>query len=458
MSALLTAALLFVQPAPAVDWKTLALDTYPPDARAQIASARDAAIKQPQSADAAGQVALTLHAWDQFELAAAAYADARRLAPQSVDWWVLSGILASRMGRHDLAAEFFGKAESLAPSPLLLLRHADALLESGQLEAAQVAYEAAVKLPDAEPGARYGLGRIANSLGDVASARTHLERAVALVPNFGAAHYALAQLQRKAGDLAAARMSIAMQQRCLTCWPMPADPWAARLAEVRTDAAAVLRRGLAAAGTATGDAQAIALHEEALARRPDLLQARINLITLYARTGNLAAAERHYRAAVATGTQLAEAHQAFGLALATAGESAKAEPVLRLAVAANPLDAASHNALGLICETSGRPADAESAYRLAVEADPRTRIYRFNHARVLVNSGRLDEALAELSRLRSPDDAESARYVFAAAAVHVRKGDLATARQLSEDALARAQRYGLKDLAAAIERDLAKIR
>ena len=53
-----------------------------------------------------------------------------------------------------------------------------------------------------------------------------------------------------------------------------------------------------------------------------------------------------------------------------------------------------------------------------------------------------------------PDDAESVRYVYAAAAVYVRKGDIATGRRLSEEALARARRHGLTDLAAAIERDL----
>jgi hypothetical protein len=83
---------------------------------------------------------------------------------------------------------------------------------------------------------------------------------------------------------------------------------------------------------------------------------------------------------------------------------------------------------------------------------------RFNHARVLVALGRLDEALLLLSDLALPDDAESVRYVHAAAAVHIRKGDVAIGRRLSEEALARARRYGLADLAAAIERDLEKLK
>ncbi len=361
------------------------------------------------------------------------------------------------MGRHDVAAENFGKAVALAPSPLLALRYADALLDSGQLEAARTAYDAAVAMPDAEPAAHYGRGRLAMTAGEMTRARAEFERAVALVPTFGAAHYALAQVQRKGGDLAAARASIARQQQCLACWPMPPDPYVARVAAVRDDAAALLQRGLDLAGR-SDDARAIALHEDAVARNPGLLQAHVNLITLYARTGNLPRAEEHYRAVVARGTQLAEAHHAFGLALLAAKEPARAEPVLRLATEGNPQDAEAHNALGLIQESGGRLAEAEAAYRQAVAANPRVRGLRFNHARVLVTMGRLDEALAQLSQIESPDDAESVRYVYAASALHVRKGDVATGRRLGEEALARARRHGLTDLAAAIERDLQKLK
>ena len=64
---LIASALL--QPA-APDWSSLPLDTYPAAARTQIGAARDAATEQPASAEAAGQLALVLHAWEQFDAAA----------------------------------------------------------------------------------------------------------------------------------------------------------------------------------------------------------------------------------------------------------------------------------------------------------------------------------------------------------------------------------------------------
>jgi type IV pilus assembly protein PilF len=169
-------------------------------------------------------------------------------------------------------------------------------------------------------------------------------------------------------------------------------------------------------------------------------------------------AEEHYRAVKDAGTQLAEAHRAFGLALLAAGDMTRAEAVLTEAVAGNPLDAESLNGLGLIQERQRRLADAEVSYRRAVAANPRLRGLRFNHARSLVGLGRLDDALAQLTLLASPDDAESARYVYAASAVAVRTGDVALGRRLGEDALSRARRHGLTDLAATIERELQKLR
>jgi tetratricopeptide (TPR) repeat protein len=439
------------------DWRAIPIDSYPTAARAQIAAARDAAVASPDSAAAAGQLGLVLHAWEQFDLAAEAYAAARRLAPTDAQWWALSGTLAMRMGRHDLAAEYFAAAAGRAPSPLLVLRHADALLDSGQLAAARAVYERAVTMREAEPAARYGLGRLATTAGDLATARTELERAIALVPTFGAAHYALAQVQRRQGDLAGARASLARQQQCLACWPMPDDPYTTRVGAVRDDAAALLARAVQAAAS-IDDAQSIALHEEVLAKAPNSLQARTNLITLYARTGNLVRAEEEYRRVVASGTQLADAHRAFGLALASARKLDAAAPILTLAAEANPHDAAVHNALGLVHETQSRPLDAEACYRRAAAAAPEIRGYRFNLARVLVGQRRLDEALDQLVPLAQPDDAESVQYVYATSAVLVRRGDIAGGRRMGEDALARARQHGLDDMAAVIERELQKLK
>ncbi len=452
LTALLTFSVATAQP----DWRAIPIETYPDASRADITKARDAALVSPTGASI-GQLGLVLHAWEQFDLAAEAYAQARRLEPTHVDWWVFSGLLASRAADHATAADFFARAVTLAPSPLLQLRLADALLDGGRPDEARKAYERARADREAEPAARYGLGRVALAAGDIATARAEFERALAIVPTFGAAHYGLAQVQRKLGDLNGAQASLERQQACLTCWPMPNDPWSARLGAVRTDAATLLSQGVQVAGSPQDVVDAIALHERALARDGSLVQARVNLITLYARAGDIAKAEAQYHEVLRAATQAAQAHHAFGIALATAGDFEKAGPILRQAVHGNPLDAAAHNALGLIAEGARRPADAQAAYLRAIDADPRIRMFRFNYARLLTNTGRLADALAQLTRLSEPDDAESVRYVYATSAVYARSGDRAQARRLGLEALARARRHGALELAQVIERDLQKL-
>ena len=60
---------------------------------------------------------------------------------------------------------------------------------------------------------------------------------------------------------------------------------------------------------------AIAAHEAALALDPSIAQAHANLIVLYGRARDWPKAEAHYRAVVALGFNLADAHYDYGVLL-----------------------------------------------------------------------------------------------------------------------------------------------
>jgi hypothetical protein len=77
---------------------------------------------------------------------------------------------------------------------------------------------------------------------------------------------------------------------------------------------------------------------------------------------------------------------------------------------------------------------------------------------MLIALGRNDEAIRELEQLTEPRDAEAPRYLFALATAHVRAGhrDEGIARAIDARQLAR--QHGQDDLAAAIERDLARLK
>ena len=94
---------------------TIALESFPPAARAGLATALAEARSRPTDPLAAGGLGITLQAWEQWEGAHAAYLRAQALAPDVADWWYLDGMVLQRLVRHAEAAERFERA--LAASP-----------------------------------------------------------------------------------------------------------------------------------------------------------------------------------------------------------------------------------------------------------------------------------------------------------------------------------------------------
>src|SRR5947209_5927504 len=79
----------------------LPVDTsgYLPVIRAQIEKVTAAAKERPHDAGAAGMLAMTLHAYSQYDAAAAAYSRALFLQPRNFDWVYLLGAVEMAQGR-----------------------------------------------------------------------------------------------------------------------------------------------------------------------------------------------------------------------------------------------------------------------------------------------------------------------------------------------------------------------
>jgi tetratricopeptide (TPR) repeat protein len=458
VAAMLSAAMIAAVQSPGGPAGQLpAMDTasLPPDAATAIAQAYTAAERQPDDPALVGHLAMVLHAWEEWDSAAATYRLAQKLAPRDHRWWHLAGLLETRRGRHEEALHLFERAADLAPGELAVrLRVAEARLETGDLEGSERLFTELARHSSTVAAAEYGLGRAAMSRGDAAKALLHFDTAVAAYADFGAAHYGRAMALRRLGRTAEAAEALDRQQQCLPCWPAAGDAVAESLADVRKDAGAVLRRGIALARDGQ-DRLAIEAHERALALDPTLGQARVNLITLYGRAGEWARADAEYHEALRHGTHVAEAHANYAQVLLAERRAADAVPVFRRALEANAADARAWNGLGLALETTGDTAGASAAYRQAVVHAPTFRTARFNYARTLVAAGRLEEAIAELEKIRLPEDDETPRYLFALSAALVRAGKVERGRAEAVAALALARRYGQSDLAATIERDLA---
>jgi tetratricopeptide (TPR) repeat protein len=436
----------------------LALDTYPPMARDRISKAYKDAIARPSDVAAIATLARVLHAWDLWEPAHESYTRCQSLAPANLECQYLDALVLQRLARHADAAGRFKQALAAKPGYLpARVGLAEALLEANDYGESRPMFESLIAEAPAAPAAEFGLGRIDAARGAHDRAVEHFQRAIGLFPEFGPAYYALALSYRAMGRVDDARSALAKHAQYGARWPALEDPVRDSVAALRDDAAATLRRGVRFAET--GDiTQAIAAHEAALAKDPSLAQAHANLIRLYGQAGNWAKAEEHYRAAVALGGELSEAHYDYGVLLSLQEKWDLAADAYRKALALNPAYVQAHNNLGQILERQREFEAAAGEYRQAVEGQPTFRLARFNLGRMLLALGRNDEAIAELQKLLQPQDSETPRYMFGLSAAYLRAGQRDQAVKWATEARRLALEYGQQELAAIIERDLAKIK
>jgi tetratricopeptide (TPR) repeat protein len=144
---------------------------------------------------------MVLHAWEQFDAAAAAYARAGSSSRGSTGS-TLAGQVETRLAHHDAAARLLtgGRPpESGRPVPARLAL-ADALLRVRRRRTARPEY-AKLTSGASAPHADTGLAAYARGPGDHQGALAHLQTAVELYPEFGAAWYTLGMAQRNSDSL-----------------------------------------------------------------------------------------------------------------------------------------------------------------------------------------------------------------------------------------------------------------
>ena len=423
-----------------------------------MATAYREAAARPFDADAVCGLARLLHAWEQWEGAHQAYTRCQLLAPRVFDWFYLDALVLQRLARHDAAAGPLRQALTLVPGYLpARLRLAESLYEAGDLKESHDLFESLASERAAAPAAELGLGRIAAAEGRHDRAIVHLQRAIQLFPEFGSAHYALALSYRALGRTEEARGAVAGHAQFGPRWPAVDDPVRAALTSIRDDAEANLQLGIRLSGE--GDlAGAIAAHEAALARDASLARAHANLITLYGQRGDFVKAEEHYRAVVALGVNLSSAHYDYAVLLGMQEKWDLAADAYRRTLIMDPTYVQARNNLGQVLERQRQFGEAADEYRQAVESQPTFRLARFNLGRMLLALGRNEEAIAELAKLSQPQDSETPRYIFLLSAAHVRAGHKDDGIKWATEARRLALEYGQQDLAAIIERDLAKLK
>ena len=186
----------------------------PPLARAEKAVAaqieglvqavREAVGAREGLAAAYGALAQVFHAYEFMDAAAAAYENARRLAPRDARWAHLLGALREQTGAFDAAVDLYQQALRLEPGAhVAQLRLANVYLQLDRRGEARTQFEAQrARFP---ASALTGLGEVALRERRFADAIRLLEDALRRAPHATSLHYSIGMAYRGLGRLDEAR-------------------------------------------------------------------------------------------------------------------------------------------------------------------------------------------------------------------------------------------------------------
>jgi tetratricopeptide (TPR) repeat protein len=221
----------------------------------------------------------------------------------------------------------------------------------------------------------------------------------------------------------------------------------------KAEASELLKRGAALEGRGKIE-ESIAAHEQALALDPHLVQAHINLISLYGRTKQPEKAERYYHDALAINPDLPDVHYNFGVLLTGQDRLGEAAQAFQRCLQLNPHSAEAHHNYAALIEGEGGLDEAAAHYRKAIENKTGYAAAHFRLGRILVNQEKLSEAIAQFRLALEPEDAETPRYLYALGATYIRAGDKPNGIRYLREALKRASALKQTQLVNSLERDL----
>ncbi|HKQ76841.1 MAG TPA: tetratricopeptide repeat protein [Blastocatellia bacterium] len=233
----------------------------------------------------------------------------------------------------------------------------------------------------------------------------------------------------------------------------PSTPGAVGSAEMNARASEHLKRG-ASLETAGKIEESIVAHEQALEINPGLVQAHINLISLYGRTKRFDKAEKAYRNALAINPELPDIHYNFGVLMAGQERFQEAAQAFQSCLRFNPYYAEAHHNYAVLIEREGKLDEAAAHYRKAIENKSGHRSAHFHLGRILVNQNRLSEAIEHFLQTLAPEDEDTPRFTYALGATYIRAGDRQKGVHYLREALTRASALNQTRLASSIERDL----
>ncbi len=424
-----------------------------PRVRAQIEEAYLLAQSEPPSGDAAGRLGMLLQANLRLDEARLCFERAAALSPGTFRWTYYLAVVQAIAGRFGEAADSYRAALALDPGyGPAQLGLADNLLESGDPGQAMEAYRSILASNPESAPAQYGYGRALLALGEAERAVQALEEACRLFPEFGAAHYALALAYRESNQTEEAESHLELYRRHGAAAP-PADD--RLLAEVRELGGSfeAMRKGVEMTGAGRLE-EAEEAFLEAAEDPAVALGAHSNLVIVYTRLGRFDDADDHYRKAASMNPDSEDMHFNYGVLLAMQDRSREAAAAFEAAIRINPLNAEAHMNLGYMAERNEDAEHAEASYRKALELQPGHAGASFRLGRLVLHRGDSGEAIDRFETSLATEGEHQLQSLYGLATAHAIAGNLETAIETGERALARARAEGNSQLAELIARDI----
>lgn len=399
-------------------------------------------VPNEDKAAAIGGLGQTYYAFDLLEPALTCFEQAQDFAPDGARWHYLAGLVASTLGRSELARINFEQAvrtEEAALSALVAL--ADLHLAGGRPEVALPLYRQALQIEGGDAIGHFGTGRALAALGQTQEAAQHFAAVLKLQPEASAVHYPLARVLMALGRTADAERHLSRRGDRSVRYP---DPVRGEIADVKALVAFqvvhsmavqveprppehILRFALTYIGDLDGTVQAfenvmqrpdlqdapkrqrailhyvaggVALRQEldtsarehleqAVALDPELIEPRILLGNQRAREGDFIGAIEHFSAAIEQRSTDTELLLKRATALLNANRTDDARADLEQILTAHPNHLQASIRLAELEEVEGRPVDADGRLAQLVNSHPG------GEARLAV-----ERAWAELERRR----------------------------------------------------------
>jgi tetratricopeptide (TPR) repeat protein len=442
---------------PLVALPPLDLAKFLPAVKARIEPAYTAATANPDNPDLVGKLGMLLAAHDQLDAAGACYERAHGLDPKSFRWTYYLGLARAAQGKTAQAITILRESLRLDPGYVpARLKLAEVLLAENQFVESEKEYQKVLTSKPGSATAHYGLARVYSQNAETAKSLDEYRKAAELFPAYGAANYALALIYRKQGQAKESTQHFNKYERNKTTSPAEDDPLQREVSDLNAGAMSHLHR--AAVLEQSGKiAEAVAEHEKALEIDPKLVQAHVNLISLYGRLGRLEKAEEFYQSAVALDPTQADAYYNHGVLLFNRDRSVEAEKEFREALRINPYHAQAHHNLGFLNEQKGNLSRALEQYELAASSQASYPLAHFHAGRILASQKKYDRAIAHLLKAVHPEDERTPAYLYALAATYARSGNRVGAIKFARLARTGAASFGQTELLASIDKDIATL-